>query len=161
MKFYLENCDYLVGFDLSASKIAKVKNLCLYDDLVIADAQIPPFKESSFDLMTCIEVLHFLPVNALSAMKKTVHEGDPIILTFPYPPEGINVKDLIDRGYNVYRYLLRGLIIIDQKDGRILLARNTTPFKIAKSVLKLFKPLLAGTMRKGYLLAFSTIKEST
>ncbi len=105
LKLYLGNTKYLVGVDISSKKIDRVKRLNLYDELRVAD--IRSFNpENKFDAVIALEVLHGLPADVLTHIEGLVRKGGYIVLALPSLPKGIKVKDLIDRGYDVYRYLL-------------------------------------------------------
>lgn len=58
------------------------------------------------------------------SLQMTLSEKDPSkfrlhSLSLTISPQGVSVRDLINRGYEVYRYLLRGLILIDLKQYSI------------------------------------------
>jgi len=75
----------------------------------------------------------------------------------PALPSEIDVKGLIKRGYNVYRYLLRGFVLIDLKSYDIYLAwQSSRFFWVIKLFLTILMPLLKITriLEKGYILAF-------
>ena len=78
----------------------------------------------------------------------------------PSLPEGGNVRDLIDRGYVVYRYLLRGLVMVDLKHYSIYLAGQSRFLKAIKILLTILKPILKVTkvLERGYLLAFKQVR---
>mgnify|MGYP000052909739 CR=1 FL=1 len=157
LKLYLGNVEYLVGVDISAEKIHKARMLNLYDELHVTDIQsFNP--EIKFDTIIALEVLHGLPANALTHIESLVRKGGSIILALPFLPKGISVTDLIDRGYNVYRYLLRGLVMVDLKHYNIYLAGQSSFLRAIKVLLTILKPLLKVTriLEKGYLLAFKS-----
>ena len=78
----------------------------------------------------------------------------------PSLPEGGSVRDLIDRGYVVYRYLLRGLVMVDLKHYNIYLADQSRFLKATKILLTILKPVLKVTkiFERGYLLAFKQVR---
>ncbi len=51
----------VIGFDLKKSNLLQAKKYSRYQDLVVADAKCLPFKDSTFDCLTAIEVLEHLP----------------------------------------------------------------------------------------------------
>jgi SAM-dependent methyltransferase len=69
----------------------------------------------------------------------------------------IDVEGLIKRGYSVYRYLLRGFVLIDLESYDIYLAWQSSRFlRVLKLFLTILIPLLKITriLEKGYILAF-------
>jgi len=155
LKLYLGNVKYLVGLDISPEKIRKVERLNLYDELHLAD--IRNFNpEDKFDTIIALEVLHGLPADALMHIEGLIKNNGSIVLALPGLPSGIDVERLIKKGYNVYRYLLRGFVLINLKSYDIFLARQSRFFKTIKLFLTILKPLLkiTGSLRKGYILAF-------
>jgi hypothetical protein len=85
-----------------------------------------------------------------------IKNNGSIVLALPMLSGGIDVEGLIKKGYNVYRYLLRGFMLIDLKNYDIYLARQSRFFRTIKLFLTILKPLLKITdsLRKGYILAF-------
>jgi SAM-dependent methyltransferase len=155
LKLYLGNVEYLVGVDISPEKIRKIEKLNLYDELHLADIQNFNPKEK-FDTIIALEVLHGLPADILTHIEGLIKKNGSIVLALPGLPRGIDVEGLIKKGYNVYRYLLRGFVLIDLKSYDIFLARQSRFFRTIKLFLTILKPLLkiTGSLRKGYILAF-------
>lgn len=157
LRLYLGYNGYLVGLDISKGKMSKAKELGLYDDLAVGDARKPPFKSGAFGALVSIEVLHSLSSEALTSNEEIVDENGSIILALPRLPKDISVKDLIRREYDIHRCLLRGFVLVDLKNRKVLLARNSAFFKVIKAVLVVLMPLLSVTRRlfkNGYMLAF-------
>jgi 2-polyprenyl-3-methyl-5-hydroxy-6-metoxy-1,4-benzoquinol methylase len=155
LKLYLGNVEYLVGVDISPEKIRKVRKLNLYDELHVADIQnFNP--EEKFDTIIALEVLHGLPTDVLMHIEGLIKNNGSIVLALPGLPSGIDVEGLIKKGYNVYRYLLRGFVLIDLKNYDIYLAHQSRFFRTIKLFLTILKPLLKITriLEKGYILAF-------
>ncbi len=137
LKLYVDNVKRLVGVDISAEKISKARTLGLYDELYVAD--IRDFKEilkEKFDTVLAIEVLH-RHQDALNIIEALAKKGGNIVLTLvlPSPSNNIRVKDIINRGYSVYKYLLRGLILVNLKSYDVLLAGNSKFLKIINFAL--------------------------
>jgi len=155
LRLYLCYGGYLVGLDVLADKVSKAKKLGLYDDLVVGDAKKPPFKSEVFDTFISLEVLHDLPGEVLTSNEEIVKENGCIMLVLPYLPKGITVKDLISRDYDLYRCFLRGLILVNLRSYKVLLARNSTFFKVISALLAFLTPLfrLTSFFKDGYLLA--------
>ena len=155
LKLYLDNVEYLVGVDVSAEKIQKAKGLNLYDELYVVD--IRDFKpDSKFDAVIALEVLHGLPAETLMSIEGFVKEGGIVVLALPQLPQGVSIESLINRGYNVYRYLLRGLVLINLRKYEVLLAGSSVFLKALKFALITLKPLFKAVkaFRRGYILAF-------
>lgn len=154
LKLYLNNVGYLVGLDISCEKLLKVKHLNLYDDLIVADAEIPPFRAKVFDLVIACEVIHGLLPRVLEFTEAL--SKNSMVLTMPSLPNGVSVKHLIEKGYKCYRYVLRGFILIELNGYRILLASKTKFFRIVEFLLYLLKPIIkaVGFLERGYLLVF-------
>ena len=151
---------YLVGVDISPEKIRKAERLNLYDELHVAD--IRSFNpEIKFDTVIALEVLHGLPADILTHVESLVKEKGSIILALPALPKGASVKDLINRGYSLYRYLLRGLILVDLRRYDIYLAGHSLFLKTVKVFLTI-KPLLkiSKILEKGYILTFKVGDQS-
>ena len=106
LKLYLTNVEYLVGLDFSCAKLLNARRLKLYDDLVVADARMLPFKDRGFDLVISIEVIHGVSVSTLESIEAC--QRNSIVLALPMLPKGVSAKRLIEKGYSCYRYLLRG-----------------------------------------------------
>jgi SAM-dependent methyltransferase len=156
LRSYIGYSGYLVGLDIIADKVLKAKKLGLYDDLVVGDATKPPFRTEAFDALISLEVFHQLSGEALASNQETVKKSGSVILALPYLPTGISIKDLINRGYYLYKCLLRGLVLVDIRSYKILLVRSSLLFRTIKAILILLMPLLrlVGILKKGYLLAF-------
>jgi len=155
LKLYLGNVEYLVGVDVSPEKIRKVKRLNLYDELHIAD--IRKFNpETTFYTLIALEILHGFPADILTHIESLVKEGGSIVLALPSSLQGVSIRNLINRGYEVYRYLLRGFVLVDLKQYDIYLAGDSPFLKAIKVFLTILKPLLKITkiLEKGYILAF-------
>jgi len=161
LKLYLGGVSYLAGVDISSEKIRKVERLNLYDKLHVVD--IRSFNpEIKFDTVIALEVLHGLPADILTHVESLAKEKGSIILALPTLPKGVSVKDLIDRGYSLYRYLLRGLILVDLKRYDIYIAGCSRFLKTVKVFLTILKPLLkiSKILEKGYILAFKVGEKS-
>jgi len=155
LKLYLGNVEYLVGVDVPPEKIRKAKRLNLYDELHIAD--IRKFNpETTFYTLIALEILHGFPADILTHIESLVKEGGSIVLALPSSLQGVSIRNLINRGYEVYRYLLRGFVLVDLKQYDIYLAGDSPFLKAIKVFLTILKPLLKITkiLEKGYILAF-------
>lgn len=158
LKQYLNSVEYLVGIDISSDRVEKAKRLNLYDELYVADVRYFTCR-SYFDTLIAIEVLHGLEPDVIGRVERFVRRGGLVVMTLPSLPQGVTVKDLINRGYNVYRCLLRGLLLIDLKNYSIHLAEHSRFLKAVKILLMLLRPLLRMTklLERGYLIAFKEV----
>ena len=156
MRSHIPNFEYLVGMDISRVQTKKAKTLMLYDDLVIADATRPPFRDSAFNTLISLEVLHMLSIEVFDILKKLVTPEASIVFTIPWLPKNVNVRDLWGRGYVVYKYFLRGLVILDLREHRVLLAHGTPSLKTFGFVLAVLHrmPFFSGIVNKGYVMIF-------
>jgi SAM-dependent methyltransferase len=155
LKLYLGNVEYLVGIDISSEKIHKAERLNLYDEFHVID--IRNFNpEQQFDTIIALEVLHGLPADALMHIESLVKKSGSIVLALPAFPSGIDAKGLVKGGYKVYRYLLRGFVLIDLKSYDIYLAWQSRFLRAIKLFLTILKPLLkvTGILEEGYISAF-------
>ncbi len=156
LKLYLNNVGYLIGLDVSHNKVVKARKLNLYDDLIVGDARFPPFKCGSIEMIISTEVIHGFSANILGIIEKPLKEKGYVVLSLPSLPKELRVKNLIEKGYHAYRYLLRGFILIDLNNYEILLASNSKLFRIVRIILKVLRPMLKAmkAVEKGYILAF-------
>lgn len=154
LKLYLSNVKYLVGLDISHEKLLKTKQLNLYDELIVADAEMLPFRDKVFDAVIASEIVHELSPHVLESIE--VLSRNSIVLTMPYLPKRVNVRYLIERGYKCYRYLLRGFVLIELNEYKVLLASESKFFKAIRLLLYLLKPILevTGFLERGYILVF-------
>lgn len=150
LKIYLDNVNYLVGLDISRESVFKAKKMRLYDDLIVADARSLPFRSKSFDLALSIGIPAYFNIEGI--LKR---EGN-IVLEFPSLPKEIKVKDLLERGYRLYKYLLRSLILVELNNYRVLLTYNKRSLKAIKLSINFLKFILKVTsfLERGNILAF-------
>ncbi|MEM1515884.1 MAG: hypothetical protein QXH24_07575 [Candidatus Bathyarchaeia archaeon] len=96
-----------------------------------------------------LEVLHGLDIKSLDEVERI---SNGIVLALPR----FNVEELLRRSYKVYRYLLRGFVLVDLHSYEVLTMPGSRLFKAVKLLLTIFKPFMKAlrAFRKGYLLAF-------
>ena len=78
-----------------------------------------------------------------------------IVLALPR----FNVEELLRRNCKVYRYLLRGFVLVDLHSYEVLKMPGSRLFRIVKFLLTILKPFMKALkvfrrVLKGYLLAF-------
>lgn len=158
LKLYLKRVDKLVGVDVSSERISELKSLGLYDELHVCD--IRDFEVRGFDVVLALEVLHGLSIEVLERIEDLVNSDGILILALPHLPKMATVRALIERGYEVYRYLLRGLLLVNLKSYEVLTAGSSSFLSFLSLTLKLLRPILKLTklLERGYLLAFK-VKE--
>jgi hypothetical protein len=73
-------------------------------------------------------------------------------------PKSITLYELTGRGYMVYRYLLRGFLLVRVDRAEVLTMPSRT-WRLLGLLVKLLHPLLRllGLLGRGYLIAFKVI----
>jgi predicted TPR repeat methyltransferase len=157
LKGYL-GCSRVVGLDVDHAKIEFAKRLGVYDELYASDVRAFSYSKS-FDAIIAVEAVHgFLNAELLRKFEGLAKRGGLIILALPTLPRSITASALVQRGYAVYRYFLRGFILvrIDRAEVR------TTPSGLWRALghlIRLFYPMfkLLGVLERGYLLAYKVV----
>ncbi|MEM2614658.1 MAG: hypothetical protein QXO15_10640, partial [Nitrososphaerota archaeon] len=72
-----------------------------------------PFRDHVFDLALSLEVLHGLDIKCLDEVERI---SNSIVLALPR----FNTEELLRRNYKVYRYLLRGFVLVDLLSYEVL-----------------------------------------
>jgi len=168
--FVVRSCvsgvDYIVGLDLDFERVVRAGGFGLYDGVVVANAVFPPFREGVFDVVLAVDVLHGLDVSdlikALESHKAIV--GKMVIATFPGylgspGSSGRLCKLLKSLGFSVYRYLLRGFVVIGEDDVYILY--DTMLWRIVKLLLKILVRIFPSIACRGYLIAVWSRREGS
>jgi SAM-dependent methyltransferase len=97
----------VVGVDLDAEKLGQLKKLSSYDEVARGDIRRPPFRGKAFDTIMAMESLYFKELwSSLSAIESLSVDGGLIVLSRGLS-EG-DRRELIRKGYEVYRVYLRG-----------------------------------------------------
>lgn len=157
LRLYLGYDGYLVGLDISKNKMSKAKEFGLHDDLIVGDARKPPFKSEAFGALISLEVLHSFSSEALTFNERIVEGNGFLALALPCLPKNVSAKDLLHRKYDLYRFLLRGFVLVDLKNRKVLLARSSPFFRAVKVILRVLMPVLLLTgllLKNGYFLVF-------
>jgi SAM-dependent methyltransferase len=124
----------VVGVDLEKEKLGQLKRMNSYDEAVRSDIRCLPFRDKAFDTIMAIESLYFKEFrSALNAIEVLSVDGGLIVLSRGLS-EG-DWRELIKRGYEVYRVYLRGLMLRRLNDGKDLfsdtkLKRFAIPIKL-------------------------------
>jgi SAM-dependent methyltransferase len=156
-KGYL-GCFRVVGVDVDHAKVDFAKRLGVYDELYVSDVRTFSYLKP-FDAIVAVEAVHgFLDVKLLERLEGLAKRGGLIILALPTLPRSIAASELVQRGYAVYRYFLRGFILvrIDRAEVR------TTPSGLWRALghlIRSFTPMfkLLGVLERGYLLAYKVV----
>lgn len=81
---FIKNGINIVSLDISHSLLKLAKEKKGVSKILVADAELMPFKDGSFDLILGVSVLHHLNVeNALKESKRVLKKGGMIILSEP------------------------------------------------------------------------------
>jgi len=157
LKGYL-GCSRVVGVDVDHAKVDFAKRLGVYDELYLSDVRTFSYPKP-FDAIVAVEAVHgFLDVELLEKLEGLAKRGGLIILALPTLPRSIAASELVRRGYAVYRYFLRGFILvrIDKAEVR---TTPSGPWRALGHLIRLFHPMLKllGVLERGYLLAYKVV----
>jgi len=103
----------LSGIEINSDALAKARQSLPGADLRAASAEQLPFPDSSFDCVTCIEVLEHIPAKtraqALAEMRRVVRPGGRLVLRVPHAGlfAFLDSNNLRFRMPRLYRALLR------------------------------------------------------
>jgi 2-polyprenyl-3-methyl-5-hydroxy-6-metoxy-1,4-benzoquinol methylase len=82
-----ERSSHLVACDLNQGDVthARALNAGVEVEYIVADAEILPFEDGSFDVACCLEVIEHVadPRGCLSELARVVHAGGHVVLTCP------------------------------------------------------------------------------
>jgi SAM-dependent methyltransferase len=157
LKGYL-GCSHVVGVDADHAKIDFAKELGVYDELCASDIRAFSYPKP-FDAIIAIEAVHsFLDAELLGRLEGLAKRGGLIVLALPALPRSIATSELAQRGYVVYRYFLRGFILVRIDKAEV----HTIPSRLWRALgllIRLFSPMLKllGVLERGYLLAYKVV----
>ena len=153
IKVRIKNANYICGLDIDLNRL-KISNI-IYDDVVLADAIYPPFRKDSFDVILAIEVLHAISPKDLQKVLKELKNivRRFIIITLPHASKEL-IAILKRRGFMLYRYLLRGFMLVSYDEEKIYTMYYSHLWKVLTWLLK---PIIYLYIRitRGYLIALS------
>jgi SAM-dependent methyltransferase len=124
LKGYL-GCPRVVGVDVDHAKIEFARRLGVYDELYASDITAFSYPKP-FDVVIAVEAVHgFLDAELLRRLEGLAKRGGLIVLALPALPGSIAASELAQRGYAVYRYFLRGFILvkIDKAEVHVIPSR--------------------------------------
>jgi SAM-dependent methyltransferase len=161
LKGYL-GCPRVVGVDVDHAKVDFAKRLGVYDELYASDVRAFSYPKP-FDAIVAVEAVHsFLDAELLRRLEGLASGGGLIVLALPALParfaRSIAASELAQRGYVVYRYFLRGFILVRIDKAEV----HTIPSRLWRALghlIRLFSPMLKllGVLERGYLLAYKVV----
>ena len=94
----------------------------------------------------------------LERLEGLAKRGGLVILALPTLSRSIAASELVRQGYVVYRYFLRGFILVRIDKAEV----RTTPSGLWRALgrlIRLFHPMLKllGVLERGYLLAYKVV----
>jgi len=149
---------HVIGVDVDPSKVEFARSLGIYDELYVSDIKFFEYPDD-LDAVLAVESLHgILNAELLDRLEGLVRKGGLVILTLPELPKKLRVIDLTRRGYRVYRYLLRGFILVRSNGCEVLTAPGSM-WRLFGLILGILGPLLrlAGFLSRGYLMAYKVV----
>jgi SAM-dependent methyltransferase len=157
LKGYL-GCPRVVGVDVDHAKIKFAKRLGVYDELYASDVGTFSYPKP-IDAIIAVEAVHsFLGAELLGRLEGLAKRGGLIVLALPALPRSIATSELAQRGYVVYRYFLRGFVLVRIDKAEV----HTIPSRLWRALghlIRLFHPMLKllGVLERGYLLAYKVV----
>jgi SAM-dependent methyltransferase len=148
----------VVGVDVDPVKVEFARRLNVYDGLYVSDIRSFDCSEL-FDVVLAVESIHgVLDAGLLGRLESCVRRGGLVVLTLPSMPRSITLYELTGRGYMVYRYLLRGFLLVRVDRAEVLTMPSRT-WRLLGLLVKLLHPLLRplGLLGRGYLIAFKVV----
>jgi SAM-dependent methyltransferase len=157
LKGYL-GCSRVVGVNVDCAKVEFAERLDVYDELHALDVRAFSYPEA-FDAVIAIESVHgILAAELLRRLEDLAKRGGVIVFALPAPSRSVTASVLVQQGYAVYRYFLRGFILvrIDKVDVLMMLSRL---WRVLGLLIKIFHQLLklCGVLERGYLLAYKVV----
>jgi SAM-dependent methyltransferase len=102
----------VVGVDVDVDKVEFARKLGVYDEVYVSDVRAFDYADR-FDAIIAIESVHgILNLELLRKLESLVKEGGIIVLALPSLPESMGADKLVEMGYAVFRYFLRGLRLV-------------------------------------------------
>ena len=149
---------HIVGVDIDSDKVEFARKLGVYDEVYVSNVRAFDYA-NSFDAIIVIESIHgILDLELLRRLEGLVKEGGIIILTLPSLPELIRVDELVGMGYAVFRYFLRGFVLVRVDKPEVYTIPNRS-WEVLGAFIKILHPILRLTrfLRRGYLIAYKVV----
>jgi len=148
----------IVGVDIDGDKVEFARKLGVYDEVYVSDVRAFDYADS-FDAIIAIESIHgIIDLELLRRLEGLVKEGGMIILALPRLPELIRVDELVGMGYAVFRYFLRGFVLVRVDRPEVYTIPNRS-WEVLDAFIKILHPILRLTrfLRRGYLIAYKVV----
>jgi ubiquinone/menaquinone biosynthesis C-methylase UbiE len=155
LRTYAASTAKITGVDISTESLQRLKNLGIYDELVLGDATSLNF-DGAFDVILAIEFFHTLTDKEtfLRAIEEKLAKNGLLIISGPSTVEMLKI--LQERNYSVYEYFLRGLVLVNTKTGKILSTYPSKAMLILASLLRLGRIFVKGT-KNNHIIAFKEV----
>jgi SAM-dependent methyltransferase len=131
----------IIGIDISADCIKKLKKLNVYDELIVEDV----FKlatSGNFDLIMVGGLLHSLDAKKFLGIFESKLARNGVLMIAGPSDLGLR-KTLLKRGYSVYEYYLRGFMLLNmKKSNETISLYPTLEIKILTMLFKFSKKIL-------------------
>jgi hypothetical protein len=130
----------------------------VYDELYALDVRAFSYPEA-FDAIIAVESVHgILGAELLRRLEGLAKRGGVIVLALPALSRSVTASVLVQQGYAVYRYFLRGFILVRVDKAEVL----TMPSRLWRALgllIKIFHPLLklCRVLERGYMLAYKVV----
>jgi SAM-dependent methyltransferase len=157
LKGYL-GCSRVVGVDVDHAKVEFARRLGVYDELHALDIRAFSYPEA-FDAVIAVESVHgILDAELLRRLEGLAKQGGLIVLALPAMSRSVTASVLVKRGYAVYRYFLRGFILV-RVDKAEVLTMPRRLWRVLGLLIKIFHPVLklCRVLEKGYMLAYKVV----
>jgi len=122
----------------------------VYDEVYVSDVRAFDYADS-FDAIIAIESIHgIIDLELLRRLEGLVKEGGIIVLALPSLPQSIRMNKLVKMGYAVFRYFLRGFVLVRVDKPEVYTVPNRS-WKVLGAFIKILHPILRLTrfLRKG------------
>ncbi len=149
---------HIVGVDIDGDKVEFARKLGVYDEVYVSDIRSFDYA-GSFDAILASESIHgIIDLGLLRRLEGMVKEGGIIVLALPSLPKSMRVDELVRMGYTVFRYFLRGFVLVRVDRPEVY----TVPYRLWEvlgAFIKTLHPILRLTrlLRRGYLIAYKTV----
>jgi cyclopropane fatty-acyl-phospholipid synthase-like methyltransferase len=152
LRTYAASNANIVGVDISTESLKRLKNLGIYDELILGDATSLDL-DGTFDAILAIEFFHQLADKEtfLRGIEEKLAKNGVLIISGPSTLE--MRKILHKRNYSVYEYFLRGLILSDTKTGELVVTYPSKTTLILASLLRLGR-IFAKSPKNVHIIAF-------
>jgi SAM-dependent methyltransferase len=148
----------IVGVDIDSDKVEFARKLGVYDEVYVSDVRAFDYADS-FDAIIAIESIHgIIDLELLRRLEGLVKEGGIIVLALPSLPQPIRMNELVKMGYAVFRYFLRGFVLVRVNKPEVYTIPNRS-WEVLGAFIKTLHPVfrLTRLLRRGYLIAYKIV----